>query len=196
MKATAELYQECAGIINKMVHHYALICPAVDAEELNAEAALIFCRAAENYDPEKGTTFTSHLYNQLKALTHFIRSSARHAGEVTRLTDPETGDQDDALNLCGEWDDHEEGEEYYLAMGPDARAVVDLYFQGKLDPPAASKVRKGTQLTAWGAYHRLFHRLGWTWARTQAAWADLVKHLNLYRYGLDLDEFLELEGAC
>lgn len=196
MKATAELYQECAGIINKMVYHYALLCPAVDAEELNAEAALIFCRAAENYQPEKGTTFTSHLYNQLKALTHFIRSSARHAGEVTKLTDPETGEPDDALNHCGELDNYAEGDDYYLAMGPDARAVVDLYFQGKLDPPAASKVRKGQQLTAWGAYHRLFRNLGWTWARTQAAWADLVKHLNLYRYGLDLDEVLAGEGIA
>ena len=195
MKATAELYQECAGIINKMVYHYALLCPAVDTEELNAEAALIFCRAAENYNPDKGTTFTSHLYNQLKALTHFIRSSARHAGEVTKLTDPETGDPTDALNTCGEWDSVADGDEYYLAMGPDARAVVDLYFQGKLDPPAASKVRKGQQLTAWGAYHRLFKGLGWTWARTQAAWADLVKHLNLYRYGMDIDELLAGEVA-
>ncbi len=190
MKATAELYQECAGIINKMVRHYALICPAMDAEELNAEAALIFCRAAENYNPEKGATFITHLYTQLKALTHLIRSSARHAGEVTTLVDPETGDPTEALNTCGEWDNVADGEEYYLAMGPDARAVVDLYFQGKLDPPAASKVRKGQQLTAWGAYHRRFKGLGWTWARTQAAWADLVKYLNLYRYGMDFEELL------
>lgn len=186
MKATDELYQECAGIINKMVYHYARICPAVDVAELEAEAALIFCRAAGNYNPDKGTTFSTHLYNQLKALTHFIRSSARHAGEITSVVDVETGSNRDALDLCGSPDQENDGDEYYLAMGADARAVVDLYFAGRLDAPAASKSRQGSQLTAWGAYHRLFRSLGWTWARTQAAWADLTYYLNLYRYGQDI----------
>lgn len=190
MKATEELYKECAGTINKMVRHYALMCPAVDTEELNAQAALIFCQAANNYNPDKGTAFTSHLYNQLRALTHYIRSSARHSGEVTKEVDGETGDQVEALDLCGREDNDADGNDYYEAMSPDAQAVVDLYFNGKLDKPAASKARKGYQITAWGAYHRLFKGLGWTWNRTQAAWADLTRVLNLYRQGLDLEEVL------
>lgn len=187
MKATNELYAECAGIINKMVRYYSVKCPAMDVEELQAEAALIFCQACENYNPEKGTTFTTHLHNQLAALTHCIRRSNRHSPELTFVVDS-TGEEVDALDLVGEPFSIADGDDYYKAMAPDAQAVVDLYFKGALTSATKSHSRKARQITAWGAYHKLFRRMGWTWDRTQAAFENLTHFLDLYRRGDDIVE--------
>ncbi len=192
MKATNELYAECAGIINKMVHHYSIKCPAMDTEELQAEAALIFCQACENYNPEKGTTFATHLYNQLAALTHCIRRSNRHSPELTSVVDTD-GKTVDTLDLVGEPFSIADGDDYYKAMAPDAQAVVDLYFKGALTSAAKSHSRrKIRQINAWGAYHKLFRNMGWTWGRTQAAFENLRHFLDLYRRGDDIVEAIAI----
>lgn len=189
MELTDELYAECSGLIMQAVNHLAIRCPNMDRDELVGEAGLIFCQAARAYDPSRGAKFTTYLVNQLKALTSAVRRSNRHALELTGpVRDGER--LVDILDTCGTRKADALGPDYLSAMTADARTVVDMFFAGDLDhsEKSARHLARSARysVTPRSAYMKRLRSIGWTWQRTQDAFASLSGVLNNFRLGLDV----------
>lgn len=186
MEITDQLYHQCSGIINAMVAHYMNVCPMLDPQELKSEANLIFCQAASSFSPDRGAKFTTYLFSSLRKLSHIPRVQIKYAAEVTRIQCPESHETTEALDMVAAPEDTEDQDNvfsvYEKMLGPDAKEIVDLFFSNQLSAPETSHARKDTPLTAWTVYVRALKKKGWSWVRTQTAWADLCDVLSLYAH--------------
>lgn len=165
MELTDQLYMEYAGVISRAVNHYTRAFPFIDAEELTLQGGLIFCRAAQSFDPahEKGASFRTYLENQLKALSHVVNKAlhgptllegtgdAPVSIESTATFMADDGSYDatadgvalhtkaeygDGLVDCLDGDLPEVMAPYVDALDDDARAIMYDIVNGELEPNA------------------------------------------------------------
>ena len=169
-------------------------------EDFMSEAHLIFCNALMTYDPSRGASFTTYLYNRLDALSHLATNQEKPWQERTRsdtwLCDhiPTSSSE---FAVTG-WDSvlpsasarasviAYELKDYEAAMTADARQLYDWQQFGDLNPPETAKA-KIKPLTAWSVFQRKAKQSGWTWQRTQQAWNNLRMVLDNYRFARDLE---------
>jgi len=78
LKPTEELYYRYAGVITGVVNKYAYQCPDL-TDDLQLQAALIFCQACITYDPDHPSqaSFETWLRNKLQSISELVKDATR-----------------------------------------------------------------------------------------------------------------------
>lgn len=211
IEATDSLYKSCLALIHSVVLKQCEKTPVLDYDELLSQASLIFCNAAATYDESRGTTFKTHLYNQLKRLSEnvdhlygpsLIRGDKQLLFSLDWYHDVSDASQDqeaDAFTSSAEYSrslgvsgDMDGWEGYRSVLSADAGEIYDTLVSGELDPVPTKAVTAGSReykkkcfMTPWKLYSGKYRALGWTLERVRLAHSELQRVINQWRSATD-----------
>lgn len=157
----------------------------VDMDEMVSYARTLFIEAVETYDPNRGASLCTHLYNRLKKLHHLGRKMVNHkkAASLTAQVGDTGLTHEDVIGKEDEVLVNKELFEYLERHAlPDEYALSVAILDGTLDPSEGNKAK----MSAWAVYQRGMRQIGWDWKRTQIAWNGLTSVMMAYRQGIDL----------
>lgn len=207
MQPTDDLYRSCLALIHSVVQKQCDTTPALDYDELLSQASLIFCNAALSYDPSKGASFKTHLYNQLKRLSENVEhlyGPTLVRGEKQLLFSFDWYHCDDEYNPEQEQCVLESSTDYGVrlmerrtldglevfreVLSEDGRAVYDAISSTDLDPIPSATVTEGSReykdkciLTPIRLWRRRFKDLGWSLDRVRAAHLEVRRVIQRWR---------------
>lgn len=211
MQTSDALYKDCLPMIHSVVNRLCSRVPSLDYSELLSQASLIFCNAAAGYDPSKGTTFKTHLFNQLKRLSEnvdrmygptlirgerqllfsldFYHSSTEDSQEQESSVMPSSSAY--GRNLAAS-EDFSGLEPYREVLSSDAREVYDSITSGELDPVPTATVTAGSKefkdkciMTPIRLWRKRFKSLGWTLDRVRVALLEVRRVVDQWRHGIE-----------
>ena len=209
MEATDELYRKSEGIIDLCVGNVAKARPYLDRDELKSLANTVFMDAARDFDPSKGSSFTTYLYNRLKCLndeSDRVLVPDGHGGRtMAENVDDYLGSNGFVVNLNPEVivpasieytermadDGHSELFAHCdKVLSPEGMDVVKAIDESSLDPkkPVNFGVRnaryaKRCVLNAKSMWLRRYRNMGWTMNQCERTLKEVRSIVKQYSRG-------------
>lgn len=169
MEATTALYNQYKSAIYKQAQAVVRKNPSLELEDVIQEGSLIFCKACETFDEDRGVKFITHLYNKLLELKNLLGSTyAKDGAGNSYLKESFEALQEKKVGKDGKqmdgWEPLEASEEYskkmeesssewteriedlkqYAAnLGPDELQMLNDILDGHLNPSEVSRAGMG-----------------------------------------------------
>ena len=125
METTKGQFEKYVMMIRKMAHKFATKLN-VPYEEMEAQGYLIYSECLKSFDISKGTTFSTHLFTNLKRLNDFGHTYNRQKGVLLEDISNEDSKKSDKVVKIKLKNKTEESKVYDVQLNYDNPTIIDL----------------------------------------------------------------------